>query len=95
VDTSQRLSFLASGRPWEDKPRSEPDSGNPTVRDRRGASGDVDYGEGYLGTYRGNADTAKPLPTVARAGVLSRLHTSGDVGERGSARTRPSKGGPC
>ncbi len=30
------------------------------------------YGEGYLGTYRGNADTVKPLPTVARAGVLSR-----------------------
>ena len=23
------------------------------------------------------------------------LHTSVDVGERGSARTRPSKGGPC
>ncbi len=25
-------------------PGSEPDSGNPTVRDRRGACGNVDYG---------------------------------------------------
>ncbi len=27
-------------------PRSEPDPGNPAVRDRRGAYGDVDYGRG-------------------------------------------------
>ena len=28
-------------------------------------------------------------------GGIGGLHTSDDVGERGSARTRPSKGGPC
>jgi hypothetical protein len=39
----------------------QPDSGNPTVRDERGACGNVNYGEGYTGTYSGNADTAKPL----------------------------------
>jgi hypothetical protein len=36
---------LHSGREGRGgKPRSEPDSGNPTVRDRRGAYGNVDYG---------------------------------------------------
>ncbi len=29
---------------WRVEPRSEPDSGNPTVRDRRGALGNVVYG---------------------------------------------------
>ena len=41
VHMCQHLSFLASGRPWEEMPRSEPDSGHPTVRDRRGACGNV------------------------------------------------------
>ncbi len=42
----QRFS-LANNRkaPWG-KPRSEPDSGNPTVRDRRGAPGNVAMGAG-------------------------------------------------
>ena len=48
----------------------QPDSGNPTVRDERGACGNVDYGEGYSGTYSRNAETAKPSPTVARAVFL-------------------------
>ena len=48
----------------------QPDSGNPTVRDERGACGNVSYGWGYTGTYRGNADTAKPWPKVARAVFL-------------------------
>ncbi len=39
----------------------QPDSGNSTVRDERGACENVNYGEGYTGTYSGNADTAKPL----------------------------------
>ncbi len=33
---------------WRAEPRPEPDSGNPTVRDRRGALGNVVYG----GTHR-------------------------------------------
>ena len=48
----------------------QPDSGNPTVRDERGACGNVGYGRGYTGTYRGNAETAKPKPKVARVAYL-------------------------
>jgi hypothetical protein len=39
---SQRLSFLIVGKTFRGKPGSEPYSGNPTVRDRRGACGNVD-----------------------------------------------------
>ena len=39
---SQRLSFLRVGKACRGKPGSEPYSGNPTVRDRRGACGNVD-----------------------------------------------------
>ena len=43
VDASQRLSFLLFGKTFRGKPGSEPYSGNPTVRDRRGgACGNVD-----------------------------------------------------
>lgn len=48
----------------------QPDSGKPTVRDERGACGNVGYGRGYTGTYSGNAETAKPQPKVARAAFL-------------------------
>ena len=41
---SQRLSFLRVGKTFRGKPGSEPYSGNPTVRDRRGACGNVDDG---------------------------------------------------
>jgi hypothetical protein len=37
----QRLSLTGDGKASGREPRSEPDSGNPTVRDRRGASGNV------------------------------------------------------
>ena len=40
--------------------------------DRRGACGNVSSGLDYSGTYRGNAETAKPKPKVARAAFLSR-----------------------
>ena len=39
---SQRLSFLVFRKAFRGKPGSEPYSGNPTVRDRRGACGNVD-----------------------------------------------------
>jgi hypothetical protein len=42
VDASQRLSFLMCRKAVRGKPGSEPYSGNPTVRDRRGACGNVD-----------------------------------------------------
>ena len=41
VDVRQHLSLATVGQTCEGKPRSEPDSGNPTVRDRRGALGNV------------------------------------------------------
>ena len=41
ADACQRLNLADAGKAREGKPRSEPDSGNPTVRDRRGASGNV------------------------------------------------------
>ena len=41
---SQHLSFARYGKATVGKPRSEPDWGNPTVRDRRGACGNVDHG---------------------------------------------------
>ncbi len=68
----QHFSLLDSGKAAGGLPGSEPHSGNPTVRDRRGAYGNVDDGWGYSGTYRGNAETAKPGPKVARAVLLSR-----------------------
>ena len=42
------------------------------TRDDKGGYGNVNYGQGYTGTYRGNAETAKPSPNVARAVFLSR-----------------------
>ncbi len=44
VYARQRLSLAACGKTSGGKPRSEPDSGNPTVRDRREAYGNVGYG---------------------------------------------------
>ena len=44
------------------EPRSEPDWGNPTVRDRRGACGNVDHG----GT--------RPPPRTSKERVLETLH---------------------
>ena len=41
VYASQRFSLCLRGKVRRGKPRSEPDSGKPTVRDRRGASGNV------------------------------------------------------
>ncbi len=37
---------------WRAEPRSEPDSGNPTVRDRREASGNVTMGAGLRATAK-------------------------------------------
>jgi hypothetical protein len=44
VNVSQRLSLALYGKATAGRPRSEPDWGNPTVRDRRGACGNVDHG---------------------------------------------------
>ena len=73
VDACQRLSLARGGKASRGKPRSEPDSGNPTVRDRRGARGNVAHG-GTVNprrTYRKGGD-GNPPPTGARAPALSR-----------------------
>ena len=46
VYVSQHLSLIGCRKAITGKPRSEPDSGNPTVRDRLKACGNVSYGEG-------------------------------------------------
>ena len=46
VYVGQHLSFGVGRKALGGKPRSEPDSGNPTVRDRRGACGNVAKGAG-------------------------------------------------
>ena len=45
VYARQRLSLPAAAKADRGKPRSEPDSGKPTVRDRRGARGNVTHAE--------------------------------------------------
>jgi hypothetical protein len=40
----QHLSFVRAGKATDGESRSELDWGKPTVRDRRGACGNVDYG---------------------------------------------------
>src|SRR6266516_4875936 len=44
VYVGQHLSFVLAGKATAGRPRSAPDWGNPTVRDRRGACGNVDHG---------------------------------------------------
>jgi len=54
---SERLSFTRLGKAFRGKPRSKPESGNPTFRDCRGARGNVTF----------------QLLHGARASALSRL----------------------
>jgi len=58
----QHLSFIRVGKAPGIQPRSEPDSGNPTVRDRRGASRNVTKGVGLR--TRAKALEVPPNPTV-------------------------------
>jgi hypothetical protein len=50
------------GRQREDKPGSAPDSGNPTVRERRGAWGNVAYGGTRNPPYRPKGYGSETLP---------------------------------
>ena len=59
---SLHLSFARYGKATVGRPRSEPDWGKPTVRDRRGACGNVDHG-----------GTRHP-PRVSKERVLETLH---------------------
>ncbi len=59
---SQHLTLASAGKALGGKPRSEPDSGNPTVRDRRGALGNVTMGAGLRPSAK--ALDKPPDPTV-------------------------------
>ena len=82
----------ASGQ-WRAEPRSEPDSGHPTVRDRRGALGDVTHGEPRNPTRKSKERLWSLLAyRCARPGSIPTTRTSGSVGGQGQQRpwsTRP------
>src|SRR5262252_6786455 len=64
VHVSERLSSINRGKTSRGKPRSKPESGNPTFRDCRGARGNVTWS----------------LRRGARASALSRLSADYPVG---------------
>ncbi len=57
---------------WRAEPRSEPDSGNPTVRDRRGALRNVIHGEPRNPLRHRKSGTGHSSPKDARTQFLSR-----------------------
>src|SRR5215475_10518890 len=72
VYTNQRLSLSA---PWEGQRMIcqgfKPDSGNPTVRHYRGASGNVRHGETVTPSCNRKSGNGNPSPTAGRARFLS------------------------
>ncbi len=62
VYVGQHLNLVLYGKATKGRPRSEPDSGNPTVRDRREACGNVDHGG------------IRNPPRISRERVLETLH---------------------
>ena len=66
ADVSQRLNLLTVGKACTGKPRSEPDSGNPTVRDRRGARGDMAMGVGLRPTTKAVEEPPNPNARAPR-----------------------------
>src|SRR5262252_3935313 len=77
VYTSQRLNLST---PWEGPRRIcqglELDSGNPTVQDFRGASGNVRHGETVTPSRNRKSGHGNPSPTARRARFLSRPESS-------------------
>ena len=63
---SQRLNLITAGKACTGEPRSEPDSGNPTVRDRRGARGDMAMGVGLRPTTKAVDEPPNPKARALR-----------------------------
>ena len=61
---SERLSFTRLGKAFRGKPRSKPESGNPTFRDCRGARGNVTF----VSYHMVRAPRLYPDPGQSRAG---------------------------
>jgi hypothetical protein len=59
-DVCQHLSLSDIGKTYAGKPRSEPDPGNPAVRDRRGASGIVAKGAGLRAAAKASGEPTGP-----------------------------------
>src|SRR6516162_2001525 len=75
---TEHLNSAAIGKVLCAIPRSEPDSGNPTIRDRRGAWGNVGHG-GTVNPLRNRKGGAgNPPPKCRRAPVLSRPYRKGE-----------------
>ena len=72
VYVGQHLSLTRVGKAPGGKSRSEPDSGNPTVRDRRGALRNVTHGEPRNPPRNRKSGSGHSSPTGARAQFLSR-----------------------
>jgi len=60
------LNLLGVGKAGTGKPRSEPDLGNPTVRDRRGARGTMAKGVGLRPTPKGVDEPPNPNARAPR-----------------------------
>src|SRR5439155_25238069 len=72
VHMRQHSSLLDPGKAFGGEPRSEPDSGKPTVRNRRGAWGNVVDGGNVNPRRNRKGGAGNPPPTGARAPALSR-----------------------
>jgi hypothetical protein len=72
VYTNQRLSLSAPREgPWKIGQGFKPDSGNLTVRDYRGASGNVRHGENVNPARDRKSGSGNPSPTAWRVRFLS------------------------
>ncbi len=69
VYVSQHLSLAAVGKASGGKPRSEPDSGNPTVRDRRGACGNVRHGSRIEAHEKTHGRATEPYSETRRTSI--------------------------
>src|SRR5690606_26664571 len=76
-----RSGRLASDK-WRAEPRPEPDSGNPTVRDRRGALRNVTTGAGLRPGVK--ATEQPPDPKVRALNFYLDNRTYGSYGEWGN-----------
>jgi len=95
VHTNQRLSL---SMPWEG-PRKigqgfKPDSGNLTVRDYRGASGNVRHGGNVTPPCDRKSGSGNPSPTAWRVRFLSQWVADGPVVARKRSNVRGARG-PC
>jgi hypothetical protein len=83
---SERLSFTRLGKAFRGKPRSKPESGNPTFRDCRGARGNVTF----VSYYMVRAPRLYPDPGNWFAPLGSNRSGSGGNEAVGSLRCRGS-----